>query len=217
MKRIYNGVEVNFTNETDYNQSNVVYLITFPNGKYYVGQTTGKLGKRISEHCCKHGMVVGKALQKYKKAIISIIFNGTEATDLDHFEIMYIRLFGSMNKEYGYNMSTGGNKNKILSTETRQKISTANKGKRLSEETKLKMKLSNSNKNTGLVRTDEQNKHSSDAHSIYLYSVVSLDTGWLTRTEIADMIGVEKTRVSTAARNKCKCNGYIISRKKINQ
>lgn len=217
MIRIYNGVEVTFTNETDYNQSNVVYLITFPNGKYYIGQTVRRLNTRISCHCSKKGMVVCSSLQKYKKATVSIIFNGYNGVDLDPFEKMYIKLFDSMNRVYGYNMDGGGNEKKVVSNETKQKISKMNKGKKRSDETKLKMKVSNSNKNTGLIRTDEQNKHSSDAHNIYLYSIESLNTGWLVRSDIALLINVEKSRISTSARNKCKCNGFIILRKEITQ
>lgn len=48
--RIHCNVEVNIT-DTDADTNNVVYLLTFENGKYYVGLTTQKLIERISAHC----------------------------------------------------------------------------------------------------------------------------------------------------------------------
>lgn len=53
------------------------------------------------------------------------------------------------NRKYGYNVENGGNANKEISTETRQKLSIANKGhipwikgKHQSEESRLKMSKS---------------------------------------------------------------------------
>ena len=31
----------------------VIYKLTFPNGKIYIGQTIQRLGKRLSDHCSR--------------------------------------------------------------------------------------------------------------------------------------------------------------------
>ena len=48
---------------------------------------------------------------------------------LDNREIHYIDLFNCMDKQYGYNLENGGNVNKKLSAETKEKISAARLGR----------------------------------------------------------------------------------------
>jgi hypothetical protein len=47
---------------------------------------------------------------------------------LDYYEVLYIKQFNTTNKHYGYNLETGGRKNKSLSDETIQKISASLSG-----------------------------------------------------------------------------------------
>lgn len=65
---------------------------------------------------------------------------------LDERECYYIALYNTCNREYGYNVEPGGNKNKTLSDETKMKLKLVNLGKHLSDETKLKISLSNKGK-----------------------------------------------------------------------
>lgn len=54
--------------------------------------------------------------------------------DIDDREIYYINKFNCRNIDYGYNIESGGNKNKKLSEETKEKISKSRKGKYYSGE-----------------------------------------------------------------------------------
>ncbi len=49
--------------------------------------------------------------------------------ELDERESFYIAHFKTLKDKYGYNLEGGGNKNKVISKETRQKISKSKKGK----------------------------------------------------------------------------------------
>lgn len=71
---------------------------------------------------------------------------------LDERERYYISLYNTDNRDCGYNIEPGGNKNKVLSDETREKIRAANVGKIMSDE--VKIKISKSNKGRRL--SDEQ-------------------------------------------------------------
>lgn len=111
----------------------IVYLITNKiNGKMYVGQTTYSLEKRWKEHCFaklsrKH--VIHKAIEKYGKDNFEIkelakaYFN--EA--LDDLETYYIKKYNTIQPN-GYNLESGGNKNKKLHKSTILKIKNSNSG-----------------------------------------------------------------------------------------
>lgn len=152
MIRIYNGVEVTFTNETDYNRSNVVYLITFPNGKYYVGSTTGKLRCRITVHCSKainnnKQFLISFAIREFMKFEVKILGTRKIKKELRDLESNYTSEYKSDEREFGYNDSTGLSP----SEEHKLKISESCKGKTHSEEDKLKM----SESHKGKLKSDE--------------------------------------------------------------
>jgi group I intron endonuclease len=132
-----------------------IYKLTFPNNKIYIGQTTREYNVRIAEHkrsgnknsLKKHHGYVYKAIRKYgweniKHNLILIC----EDFDADYYEKELIKLYKSNNKNYGYNLESGGTKNKIHSTETKLKIGKAGKGRKITEETKLKISEGNRGK-----------------------------------------------------------------------
>lgn len=112
MKRMYNGVEVTYQNETDYLQSNVVYLITFPDGKYYVGSTTRRLYNRISFHCTasliQHkSYQISLAISKFMKFDIKILVTENDKNKLRKLEEFYTIEYKSNEIELGYNWDCG--------------------------------------------------------------------------------------------------------------
>lgn len=93
-------VKINI-NSDDRIKNNVVYKLTFPNNKVYIGQTTQKLMKRLWGHCetnskCKK---LKSAIDKYKEFNVEILYEGKE---LDKMEEHYIKHYDSINK--GYNI-----------------------------------------------------------------------------------------------------------------
>lgn len=151
----------------------VYVLKNIVNGKKYVGQSKN-LYKRIDEYI--RGWYTNPhfkyAVQHYgfeKFEIESITI--CDIDDLDYLETSLIKIYDTMNPEKGYNKTSGGNAQKIISEETRKKFSLINSGKNnpnfgkpRSEETKRKMsetqqqrtletriKLSNSQKKKPLI------------------------------------------------------------------
>lgn len=81
--------------------------------------------------------------------------------ELDEKERYYISLYNTNNKECGYNIEPGGNKNKTLSDETKEKLRTANIGRIMPDETKDK--ISKSNK--GKIISDSQKQFLRELHT----------------------------------------------------
>ena len=101
------------------------------NSKCYVGQTIKKFNRRFDTHLFNmknKKYAIGCALNKYGVDNFNkhkyIIPNNM----LDYFEIELIKRLNTV-APGGYNLTSGGNKYKEVSDETRNKISKANKGK----------------------------------------------------------------------------------------
>lgn len=173
--RSYADVKVHIKTE-DILKENVVYKLTFPNGKVYIGQTVQKLRNRLYAHCneafdknlSSYDNVKVRAIRKYMTFKVDILYEGC---DLDDNEIKFINDYNALNREFGYNLESGGNLNKhhseeskkkmslakkgiIVSEESRKKMSLAHKGKTLSEETKKKVSLAQQ----GMIRSEETKK-----------------------------------------------------------
>lgn len=83
---------------------------------------------------------------------------------LDEIETKYIEIYDARNN--GYNIEPGGNQNKHLSNETKQKIREAHLGKKMSDETRKKMsdsRLGEKNPMYGQTHSEAARKKISDA------------------------------------------------------
>lgn len=149
----------------------LIYCAEFPNGKRYVGMTTGKFSIRISQHLSdtKNRMYTAfhRAIHKYGKDSITwyILEDGiTSVSYLKERETFYILKLDTY-KPKGYNLSLGGEgslgyrhtdrakakivaalKGRVCSKETRAKIGLANSIKRPSLEARRKMSLAKKGK-----------------------------------------------------------------------
>jgi len=133
-----------------------IYKITDTiNNKVYIGQSIN-IKNRISYHKTKlkynkhHNDYLQRAYNKYRDGFKFDILETCEKQSLDELEIYYIKLYKSTNRKYGYNFDSGGNTNKDVSEETRNKMRGKNNpmyGKKQSKDVKNKIKLSNRGKN----------------------------------------------------------------------
>lgn len=120
-----------------------VYKITNNiNGKVYIGQSIN-IKARWKDHVNSLNRgdsrctILQRAWNKYKQENFSFdILELCDEDALDNIEINYINIYDAINN--GYNIETGGNENKHLSKETKQKLSDSAKG-RLSDPTKNPM------------------------------------------------------------------------------
>lgn len=134
-----------------------IYMWTSPSGKSYIGQSVN-LQKRKCAFLCfgdrYGGQKINRARKKYNHKSLwnYTILEYCDIDDLDEREEYYISLYNTINN--GYNCDSGGNENKIVSDETKQKMSEAKKGKYCGEKHPM----------WGRHLTEEQKRKISKAH-----------------------------------------------------
>ena len=96
------------------------------NGKCYVGQTIRKFSKRFREHNQSHSLI-GNALRKYAVANFNkILLENIPEDKLDEIEKECIKKYNSISPN-GYNLDSGGHKNKHIHKEHKEKLVAAGK------------------------------------------------------------------------------------------
>lgn len=117
----------------------ILYKLTFPNGKVYIGITTESLSRRVQRHIAyaraNRPYAVSAAIRKYgeKSFTAEHIASARNWSDLADIERLAIEQYDSICPT-GYNMTGGGEGSYRVqpSTEKRAKISQALSGRRLS-------------------------------------------------------------------------------------
>lgn len=160
----------------------IIYCATnIKNGKKYIGQTTRTLEQRKNRHLNdaknNNGSVFQRAIRKYgeKNFKWEILIYNIELKYLDFFEVNLIRHHNSLCPK-GYNLDSGGSKNKIVSEETKKKISDSVSGekngffgKKHTEKTKEKIRKSKKGKKLSEEIKEKMNKNRRRGEDHYLY------------------------------------------------
>jgi len=110
------------------NGMGIIYKLTSPSGKIYIGQTKCGLKQRLRQH--KHYALVkkcetalGRAIRKYGYDSFSKCIETTCSDEyMDIFEKQIISIYDSNNPLKGYNLTSGG-QDVILCDEVKKKIS----------------------------------------------------------------------------------------------
>ena len=132
--RVFADVKVHIRTK-DILRENVVYCLTFPDGKKYIGATTQKLIERVRAHS-RHSFYKNtgeyktkksKAVREFMEFGVEVLYQAETAEDLQKAEMEYINKFNTTFD--GYNGFPGGSVGRKMSEEQKQKISEANKGK----------------------------------------------------------------------------------------
>jgi len=113
----------------------IVYKFTSPNNKGYIGQTIHTFETRTSGHVSRAKKAEKcnfeiQGCEAFWRAIIKYGINNFQTeiliecdnSELDKYEQEFIKLHRTLSPN-GYNLTSGGNSNKIISEATRQKIS----------------------------------------------------------------------------------------------
>jgi hypothetical protein len=144
-----------------------IYILTSPNGKSYIGQTTRPIEKRFQQHQQKSSgcVAIYNAIQKYGWENFEKDYYECPDEDLNFDEDLLVREMGTLAPN-GYNLREGGGNNGKMSDETKQKMSESKKGdkhsmfgKTWSEEIKQK----NSESHFGKTHAGESKKKMSEA------------------------------------------------------
>jgi len=209
-----------------------IYKITNNiNGKVYIGQSVN-IKSRWKEHvnALKRGdsgcTLLQYAWNKYNEDNFSFeVLQLCSEDMLDEIERKYILLYDAVNN--GYNIESGGNKNKHLADKTKQKLSKLAK-ERLSDPTKnpmydkhhtdeTKAKISASKK--GKLVSEETKKKLSEirvGHPGYNKNLtpvycVELDKIFSCASEAAKILGIDGTNILPCCRHdygRKTCGGY---------
>lgn len=149
-----------------------LYLHTTLSGKRYYGITCQEPNKRWKNgHGYKTNQYFTRAIEKYGWDNIKheILFDDLTESEAKELEQYYIQWYNTANRDYGYNISLGGEGGNA-SEETKKKMSENNarywEGKRLSEITRKKIseaKKGEKNHNYGKHFSEEHKRKISEA------------------------------------------------------
>ena len=115
----------------------LIYKLTSPSKKVYIGQTNQPFKERWRHHCYsakynqQHCVALENAIRKYGKNNIrsEILLYCDDQEMLDYYEIKFIKVFNSSNKKYGYNLTTGGKLGFSMNSDTKEKMSNSHRKK----------------------------------------------------------------------------------------
>ena len=217
-----------------------IYKITNSlNGKMYIGQTID-MGKRKKEHfkSLSSGIHFNKYLQnafdKYGSDAFSFdVIEVCDVSALNEKEYNYIAKNKTMNRLYGYNLRSGGDK-EYLSIESRKKISDTRKERIksgiikmipnvLTDASKLQMSVSSKNRFKDINEHIKlsNGKSTIDAHTVtiikmMLYMDMSIkEIALITNTSTTKIIHI--SRLNSFGLVCSELNEYIINRYNINR
>lgn len=124
----------------------ILYKLTFPSGKAYIGVTRRRLSARMQDHRKRAArsrenekFAIYEAWRKHGEPTVEILAV-VENEDLAAAEIRAIEIFRTLSPQ-GYNLTLGGDgvrTGREVSPITREKLRRANLGKKQSAETKKK-------------------------------------------------------------------------------
>ena len=119
-----------------------IYCHIAIDGRRYVGITSNNPKRRWDcGRGYKSNLLFYNYIKKYGWNNIKheILFDNLTEEEAKEKEIYYIKLWNTQNKQYGFNLTAGGDSGNSPNEETRKKMSIARRKRIISEETKLKI------------------------------------------------------------------------------
>lgn len=171
------------------------------NNKVYIGLTSydnpekrwGVNGEKYKTCTYFYHAILKYGWNNFSHEVLETNLSQEEACEKEKY---YINLYNSNHEEYGYNLTSGGERNKKLSSSSREKMSKAKKGLSLSEEHRKnisKAMAGCNNPNYGKKCSEGTKKKISDKNSKPIQCV---ETGiiYKNKTEAAIAVGLKSPR-----------------------
>ena len=211
-----------------------VYVHISPNGKRYYGITKRKVevrwnnGKGYSNNDHFYKAINKYSWDNFKHIVIA---RGLSEDEAKWLEVELIREWDTTNREYGYNITKGGDSCPMDNEKSRKKMSETKKGKKHTEETRKKMSESHKGENNpmyGKTLSEKTRKKMSESHkgennpkATKVYCV-ELDMVFNTVIEASNFVGCNKSNISSVLRGRRKTAGgyhwlYAEDRNKVNK
>ena len=211
-----------------------VYVHISPNGKRYYGITKRKVevrwnnGKGYSNNDHFYKAINKYGWDNFKHIVIA---RGLTEEEAKWLEVELIREWDTTNREYGYNITKGGDSSSMDNEESRKKVSEANKGKKHTEEHRKKISevmkgheiTEETRKRMSEAKKGKKRKPFSEEHKQKMSEArkgennpmatkvycVELDMVFNTVTEASKFVGCNKSNISVVLRGKQKtAKGY---------
>lgn len=115
-------------------QQGIIYILTSPSGKSYVGQTKQSLLKRVRAHFSMAransvNSIIYHSIRKYGEKNIAVrVIEICPLDELDGAEKFWIEILGTLSPN-GYNTRTGGSSGYTYTPDVLEKMALANKGR----------------------------------------------------------------------------------------
>lgn len=190
-----------------------------PSGKRYIGVTRTDVKKRWDKgRGYKNNKYFYNAILKYGWDNIKhiVLFDNLTKEQAEQKEIELIKQYNTTNREYGYNIESGGSLNKEVSEETREKLRKNATGVIPSEETRKKMSKAHSGVNChfyGIPVTEEFKQKLREIHSkpVAQYDKNrNLINTFKSAKDAAKSVGKTRQAITYCCRGHSKsCAGYI--------
>jgi len=141
----------------------VIYKITSPSGKIYIGQTTNysKRHNAYKNHKCKRQPKLFASIEKYGFINHTIeIIKECQVEDLNYYERYYQEYYESVLDGLNLRYTATTDKSGFMSEETKKKMSDSGKGKIITEEWRKNLSIAGMNRR----HTEEEKQKISQAN-----------------------------------------------------
>lgn len=193
-------------------------IICIPNGKSYIGRTVHDPAKRWKQHVCKAKRsavktLLGHAINKYGESEFQLeILSELPEESLDNMECYYAEQYESYVWQGGYNQTECGRGRPYdykTKEETRKKMGEAQRGKVVSSETRAKLSASMKGRThcIGRVVSEESKaKNRASQPSLKLTDdavrYIRENTAKITQEKLGDMFNVSRSAIYLVIANK---------------
>ena len=183
-----------------------VYKYTSPSGKSYIGQTCRSLEVRAyNGEGYKHSTFFYNAIKKYgfENFSCEILKDNLTLEEANYWETYYIKFYKTTERQYGYNISLGGD-NHNISEEGRERLSLHMKSNNPMKDLEVSNKVRGKNK--GRKLSEEQRRNISNGHK---KKILCIETGEIfeSRQAAGEFYSIDPSNIGRAACGETKTSG----------